>query len=39
MKGPHGEGVASHTGPESCVDTRMDFGEALKGEVGAGQGY
>ena len=39
MKGPYSEGVASHTGPESCVDSRMDFGEALKGEVRAGQGY
>jgi hypothetical protein len=28
----HGEGVANHTGPESCVDIREDVGEALTGE-------
>jgi transposase len=28
----HGEGVASHTGPESCAAAREDRGEALTGE-------
>lgn len=32
MKEPHGEGVATHTGPESCVGARKDVGEALTGE-------
>lgn len=32
MKEPHSEGVASHTGPESCVGVRKDAGEALTGE-------
>ena len=31
MQEPYGEGVASHTGPESCVDDREDMGEALTG--------
>jgi hypothetical protein len=37
MKVPYGEGVANHTGPESCVYTRKDMGEALTGDVRAGQ--
>ncbi len=36
MKESHGEGVATHTGPESCVTVREDGREALTGE-GAGQ--
>jgi hypothetical protein len=36
MKVPYGEGLASHTGPESCVYTRKGIGEALTGEVRAG---
>ena len=36
MKVSHGEGLASHTGPESCVCSRKDVGEALTGES-AGQ--
>jgi hypothetical protein len=28
----YSEGVANHTGPESCVDIREDAGEALTGE-------
>jgi len=32
MKESYGEGVAIHTGPESCVDVREDGGEALTGE-------
>ena len=31
MREPYGEGVAIHTGPESCVDVREDGGEALTG--------
>jgi RNA-directed DNA polymerase len=31
MKEPHGEGLASHTGPESCAGAREDTGEALAG--------
>ena len=31
MKGPYGEGLASHTGPESCVGRRKAAGEALPG--------
>src|SRR2546428_13962738 len=31
MKESHGEGVATHTGPESCVVVRKDGGEALTG--------
>ena len=36
MKVPYGEGVESHTGAESCVDTRKGIDEALTGEVRAG---
>ena len=36
MKESHGEGVATHTGPESCVSVREDEHEALTGE-GAGR--
>jgi hypothetical protein len=36
MEVPYGEGLASHTGPESCVYTRKGIGEALTGEVRAG---
>ena len=36
MQVSYSEGVASHTGPESCVDIREDTGEALTGE-GIGQ--
>jgi hypothetical protein len=36
MEVPHGEGLASHTGPESCGYTREGIGEALTGEVRAG---
>jgi hypothetical protein len=32
MKEPYGEGVATHTGPESCVGARKGAGEALTGE-------
>jgi hypothetical protein len=28
----HGEGVATHTGPESCAKARKDRSEALTGE-------
>jgi hypothetical protein len=31
MQEPYGEGVASHTGPESCVSAREGGGEALTG--------
>lgn len=31
MQESYGEGVASHTGPESCVDARKGGGEALTG--------
>jgi hypothetical protein len=31
MKEPYGEGVATHTGPESCVVGRKAGGEALTG--------
>ena len=31
MKESYGEGIASHTGPESCVTSREDSGEALTG--------
>jgi hypothetical protein len=31
MKEPDIEGVATHGGPESCVDAREDVGEALTG--------
>ena len=36
MRVPDGEGVANHTGPESCVDTRKGMGEVLTGGVRAG---
>ena len=32
MRVLYGEGVASHTGPESCAAVREDRGEALTGE-------
>ena len=32
MKESHGEGIANHTGPESCVDDLQRRGEALTGE-------
>jgi RNA-directed DNA polymerase len=32
MRVPYGEGVATHTDPESCVVTRKGVGEALTGE-------
>ena len=32
MKVSCNKGVASHVGPESCVDVREDIGEALTGE-------
>ena len=32
MKEPYGEGVATHSGPESCVVPRKGVGEALTGE-------
>ena len=32
MKEPYGEGVASRTGSESCVDSRKAVHEALTGE-------
>ena len=31
MKESHGEGIASRTGPESCVGVRKGAGEALTG--------
>lgn len=31
MKEPHIEGVASHDGPESCVNARKGVGKALTG--------
>ena len=31
MKESYGKGVATHTGPESCADTRKGGGEALTG--------
>ena len=36
MKVPYGEGLASHTVPESCVWACKGAGEALIGEVRAG---
>lgn len=36
MKEPYGEGLASHTGPESCVAARKGRREALTG-VSAGR--
>ena len=32
MEVSYGEGLASHTGPESCADAREGRGEALTGE-------
>jgi hypothetical protein len=32
MKESYGEGVATHTGPESCGGAREGVGEALTGE-------
>ena len=32
MQVSYSEGVANHTGPESCVCIREDVGEALTGE-------
>jgi hypothetical protein len=32
MKVPYGEGLASHTGPESCGDGSNAMAEALTGE-------
>ena len=32
MQVSYSEGVANHTGPESCDDIREDAGEALTGE-------
>jgi hypothetical protein len=31
MREPYGEGLAAHTGPESCVGAREGVGEALTG--------
>ena len=31
MEVPYGEGLATHTGPESCALARKDLGEALTG--------
>ena len=36
MEVPYGEGLATHTGPESCVCSRKVMGEALTGGVRAG---
>ena len=36
MKVPYGEGLAIHTGPESCVYIRKGIGEALTGGLRAG---
>ena len=36
MKESYGEGLALHTGLESCAEVRKDFGEALT-EVRAGR--
>ena len=33
---PYGEGIAYHTGPESCAGARKDVGEALTGGMQAG---
>ena len=35
MKGSNGEGVASHTGVESCAGGREAVGEALTGGKGS----
>jgi len=37
MKESHGEGLASHTGPESCIVSREADGEALTGDGRAGR--
>lgn len=34
MQVQHGEEVANHSGPESCVCAREGAGEALTGETG-----
>jgi hypothetical protein len=36
MKEPYGEGLASHTDPESCVVSREAGHEVLKGHVQGG---
>ena len=36
MKEPYGEGLASHTGPESCATVREDGREALTGAHAGG---
>ena len=36
MKESYGEGIASHTGPESCLDDPRGRGEALTGESAGG---
>jgi len=36
MKEPYGEGLASHTDPESCVDSRKAGHEALTGAHAGG---
>ena len=36
MKESYGKGVASHTGPESCVDLPRGDSEALTGESTGG---
>ncbi len=36
MKEPYGEGLASHTDPESCVDSRKAGHEALTGAQAGG---
>ena len=36
MKEPYNEGVASHIGPESCLDDPRGHGEALTGESTGG---
>ena len=36
MQVPYVEGLAAHTGPESCVNSRKVIGEALTGGVRAG---
>jgi hypothetical protein len=36
MKEPYGEGVASHTGPESCVVSREAEREVLTGHMQGG---
>jgi hypothetical protein len=35
MKVPYGEGLATHTGPESCVYVRKGISEALTGDLRA----